>query len=270
MHEYWDVRPPCFYRPSIEGRSVLTQGMSYCMFFVCAVQKKFCWKKINGRKLRTSSRHSCRGFFLFNFFHDSNDFGFCSDPQTLTNPENIYIHQGGRVVAPGPMELDQPVGRPHRHDTGRRSSRPGQGRSQTIQTLPSVAGPLAGAESVGTQGRNGRISGILNTLDEGMPSTISSVGIADNAGRVEPGMDDMLFLFDVFDIELLPPQLARLKHLEITSISTLCHLGSEQASTLDFPPNFFAVLWFLDHRREWLAPEQLLHFPDARTKVRFV
>ena len=69
MHEYWDVRPLCFYRSSIEGRSVLTQGMSYCMFFVCAVQKNFCWKKINGRKLRTSSRHSCRGFFLFNFFH---------------------------------------------------------------------------------------------------------------------------------------------------------------------------------------------------------
>ena len=199
----------------------------------------------------------------------SNDFGFCSDPQTLTNPENIYIHQGGRVVvAPGPMELHQE--RKHHDDNTRRSSFPVPGRRQTIHTLPSVAGPLAGAESVGTQGRNGRISGILNTLDEGMPSTISSVGIADNAGRVEPGMDDMLFLFDVFDIELLPPQLARLKHLEITSISTLCHLGSEQASTLDFPPNFFAVLWFLDHRREWLAPEQLLHFPDARTKVRFV
>jgi hypothetical protein len=139
-----------------------------------------------------------------------------------------------------------------------------------MQSFPSVAGPLAGDESVGTLRSRGRISQILNKLDEGRPSTISSVGIADNAGSVEPGMDDMLFLFDVFDIELLPAQLASLKQLEITSISTLCHLGSEQASTLDFPPNFFAVLWFLDHRREWLAPEQLLHFPDARTKVRFV
>ena len=171
--------------------------------FVCAVQKNFCRKKINGPKITYELPPFMSRFFLVQLFSRiSNDFGFCSDPQTLTNPENIYIHQGGRVVAPGPTELDL-VGRPHRHGTGRRSSRPGQGRSQTIQTLPSVAGPLAGAESVGTLGSRGRISEILNTLDEGMPSTISSVGIADNAGRVEPGMDNMLFLFDVFDIELL-------------------------------------------------------------------
>ena len=55
---------------------------------------------------------------------------------------------------------------------------------------------------MGILGSRGRISHILNTLDEGMSSTVSSVGIADNAGTVEPGMADMLFLFDVFDIEL--------------------------------------------------------------------
>ena len=37
-----------------------------------------------------------------------------------------------------------------------------------MQTLPSVAGPLAGAESVGTLRSRGRISEILNKLDEGI------------------------------------------------------------------------------------------------------
>jgi len=60
-----DVRPPCFYRPSIEGRSVLTQGLH--VFCLRGTEKNLLEK--NKRKLRTSSRHSCRGFFLFNFFH---------------------------------------------------------------------------------------------------------------------------------------------------------------------------------------------------------
>jgi len=149
----------------------------------------------------------------------------------------------------------------------RRSSRPHPAARQQITVgLPLLSGPVAGAKSV----RSGRLSLVLNTAGEGMSNSTSSVGIANNAVTIEPEMDDMLFLFDVFDIELLPEQLAQLKHLGITSISGLCHLRSDQASTLEFPPNFFAVLWFLDRRREWLPKKQILDFPDAREKVRFV
>ena len=89
------------------------------------------------------------------------------------------------------------------------------------------------------------------------------------------GNEDMLFLFEVFDIFWSVPQLQRLKDLKVTNISDLCNLSPENASLLvsmhNFPQHFLAVLWFLDHKRYWMPRDNLsMILADRRTEVSFV
>lgn len=89
------------------------------------------------------------------------------------------------------------------------------------------------------------------------------------------GNADMLFLFEVFDISLSVPQVQTLEELKVTNISDLCNLSPANASLLvskhNFPQHFLAVLWFLDHKRDWMPKDNLsMILADRRTEVSFV
>ena len=159
------------------------------------------------------------------------------------------------------------------------------GQLDTLEALrhSSLPATAAGSQHAGHRGDEAHVDPFRITVEKKSTSTDVDLEVARlSVSMLGAGLtatdernEDMLFLFEVFDISLSVPQVKRLEEFKVTNISDLCNLSPANASLLvsthNFPQHFLSVLWFLDHKRDWMPKDMLSIFlADWRTEVSFV